>query len=508
MELFILAAVSLTIAVSLLIKKEKDTVQFSLALLCLALFLQKGGTFFNSIFADPFWRFMSLAGLLFLPPLLVEFSRNMLSGKTFLSRKEVVATALLSLLWAVAFFTPLAQSAWFEEALPAYLFVVILYCFGALLLFIRRRGAGVERTRMVYVAMACVITAAVSLLDILYYAGFRFPPVSNLALAGLLYFVLVIVLHPRLPELYEILVRGLVVSVVALFATSVFFFILGLFGTITPIYFTHVLAASFIIVISYDPFRVIMKKVFNYFFPEAKDIFSSIYGFDQELEKEKSQLLEEMATALAHEIRNPLGSIKGAGQYLRSETDNAEHQKLLDVIIEETDRLNNVVTQFMNYAKPYAVSPKMYNINGIIEKAVAVIRASELPAGIRIETELNPDLPEVFVDGEQMKQIILNIAFNGIEAMPDGGVLTIRTTRIESEEGEAVGISIRDTGKGMSGEDLQNIFKPFFTTKERGVGLGLSICQRIAKNNNGSIRAKSIPGQGSIFYIRLNLPAD
>jgi signal transduction histidine kinase len=148
----------------------------------------------------------------------------------------------------------------------------------------------------------------------------------------------------------------------------------------------------------------------------------------------------------------------------------------------------------------------MYNLNGIIEKAVAVIRASELPGGVRIETELNPDLPEVFVDGEQMKQIILNIAFNGIEAMPDGGTLTLRTTRIESEEGEAVGISIRDTGKGMSKEDLENIFKPFFTTKERGVGLGLSICQRIAKNNNGSIRAKSIPGQGSIFHIRINLP--
>jgi len=334
MELFILAAVSLTIAVSLLLKKEKDAVQLSFALVCLALFLHKGGTFFNGLFEDPLWRVMSLAGFLALPPLLLEFSRSMLRGKSFLSRKEVAAASVASLLWAAAFFTPLVRVPWFEDALPAYLILVILYCFGALLLFIRGRGPGVERTRMVYVTMACAITAAVSLLDIFYYAGFPFPPVSNLALAGLLYFVLIIILHPRLPELYEIMVRGLVVSVVTLFATSVFFFILGLFGTITPVYFTHVLTASFIIVISYDPFRVIMKKVFNYFFPEAKDIFSSIYGFDQELEKEKSQLLDEMATALAHEIRNPLGSIKGAGQYLRSETDNAENQKLLDVIIE------------------------------------------------------------------------------------------------------------------------------------------------------------------------------
>ncbi|HOX00731.1 MAG TPA: histidine kinase dimerization/phospho-acceptor domain-containing protein, partial [Deltaproteobacteria bacterium] len=333
-------------------------VQVSFALVCLALFLQKGGTFANGLFEHPFWRFPSNFGFLLLPPLLLEFSRSMLRGKSFLSRKEVAAASVVSLLWAAAFFTPLAQATWFEQALLGYLFLVMLYCLGALLLFIRGRVPGVERTRMVYVTMACAITAAVSLLDIFHHLGFRFPPISNLALAGLLYFVLIIILHPRLPELYEIMVRGLVLSVVTLFATGTFFFILGLFGTITPVYFTHVLTASFLIVISYDPFRVIMKKVFNYFFPEAKDIFSSIYGFDHELEREKSQLLEEMATALAHEIRNPLGSIKGAGQYLRSETDNPENQKLLDVIIEETDRLNNVVTQFMNYAKPYAVSPK------------------------------------------------------------------------------------------------------------------------------------------------------
>jgi nitrogen-specific signal transduction histidine kinase len=82
-----------------------------------------------------------------------------------------------------------------------------------------------------------------------------------------------------------------------------------------------------------------------------------------------------------------------------------------------------VVTQFMNYAKPYAVSPKLYDINGIIEKAVEVIRVSGLPEGIAVETELHPGLPQVYVDGEQMKQVILNIAFNGIEAMPDGGTL-------------------------------------------------------------------------------------
>jgi len=99
---------------------------------------------------------------------------------------------------------------------------------------------------------------------------------------------------------------------------------------------------------------------------------------------------------------------------------------------------------------------------------------------------------------------MINISLNAIEAMPGGGSLTFRTSKIETAAGVAVGIAIRDTGKGIEPDDLKNIFKPFYTTKERGVGLGLAICQRIIREHGGSIRVKSIPGQGSVFFIRLN----
>jgi signal transduction histidine kinase len=104
-----------------------------------------------------------------------------------------------------------------------------------------------------------------------------------------------------------------------------------------------------------------------------------------------------------------------------------------------------------------------------------------------------------------MVQVILNLAYNAMEGMPEGGTLTFRTSRIAGDAGAAVGLSIRDTGKGIKREDIKNIFKPFFTTKERGVGLGLPICQRIVKSHGGRLRVKSIPGQGSIFYIRLDV---
>jgi two-component system sensor histidine kinase HydH len=142
-------------------------------------------------------------------------------------------------------------------------------------------------------------------------------------------------------------------------------------------------------------------------------------------------------------------------------------------------------------------------VNAVIEKAMAVIETNCLSAGIDIQLELHPHLPLVPMDQEQIHQVILNIAINAIEAMPDGGTLTIRTSRITSDAGDAVGISIRDTGHGIRRETLKQIFTPFFTTKERGVGLGLAVCQRIIRNHGGRIRVKSIPSQGTIFYIRL-----
>jgi signal transduction histidine kinase len=110
----------------------------------------------------------------------------------------------------------------------------------------------------------------------------------------------------------------------------------------------------------------------------------------------------------------------------------------------------------------------------------------------------------VEIDEHQIIQVILNIALNAIESMPQGGRLTFRTSKIETITREAVSITIRDTGSGISQKEIKNIFKPFFTTKERGAGLGLAICQRIIKEHGGNIAVKSIPSKGSVFFVRLN----
>lgn len=503
METFALAAISLTISISLLIKKKRNPVYLSFALLCFALFLQKIGVFFYGIFNIGFWKAIYYLGFLSIPPLLLAFSRFFINRQIF-PKRIIALTTFGSFLIGGALFTTFHR--WSHLDIIPYLFVgfASVYCYTAFLASIKKRASDIEKKRMVYLAIACAMAAAASISDIFYHYGYAVPPLSNIAIAALIYFTLIIITYPHLPEFYEIMARALIIFILTLFAAIVFYLIIGLFGegsTLPPI--NIMLMTSFIIVIFIDPVKLILKKIASFLFFEGRDVFTSLYAIDEKLENEKSVLLEEMATGLAHEIRNPLGSIKGAAQYLRSEVDTAENRNLLDVITEEVDRLNNVVSQFLNYAKPYTVNAKKQNINNIIEKTIALIKADNLSEKITIKKSLSPDLPEINVDGEQLMQVFLNIAFNGIEAMPEEGTLSFTTSQIEKEDATIIEIAVRDTGRGINKEDMENIFKPFFTTKEKGTGLGLPICQRIITKHGGHIEVKSNPGKGTTFYIRI-----
>lgn len=505
METFVLASVGLIIAVSLFVNKRRDPLHLTFASVCLAIFFHKGGAFSYGVLSGDFWKIFEYLGLIAIPPIVTKFTRIILNEQALVSKRDTLSTALFSFLLAFALFSPLYQWPYLKICLYLYNGIVLAVCYISLINFVKKKNAGAERKRMVYLIVACGLAAALSSLDIISFYGYVFPPFSNLFIAILLYFILILITHLRLPELHELMARALVVSIGILFATVTIILVTTLFGEGSHLPFTHVLLASFIIIIAIEPLKLALKMIFSYIYPDSQEIFSSLYTLDEKLEKEKAVLLEEMAPVLAHEIRNPLGSIKGAAQCLRSDADTQENQRLLDVIIEEVDRLNGVVSQFLNYAKPYMLNVKIQNINEIIEKAISIIRASNLSGHIAIEKDLRPDLPFVPVDAEQLVQVILNISFNAIEAMPGGGILVFRTSKIEGDTGEAVGISIRDTGIGIRKEELRNIFKPFFTTRERGVGLGLAICQRIVRDHGGHLRVKSIPGQGSIFYIRLGI---
>ncbi len=244
--------------------------------------------------------------------------------------------------------------------------------------------------------------------------------------------------------------------------------------------------------------------------------------YEKMKDKDRLIALGEMAAGLAHEIRNPLGSIKGASQYLIPDINQSDAQDLLKVINDEVDRLNRVVSKFLDYAGPFRLNLQNSDINEILAKSSDLVSQKNMPANIKIEMNLGNNLPEVEIDRDQIQQVCLNLILNGIQAMPTGGTLTISTCLVQNDknltmandkidpavrvaENQFIQLKFEDIGEGIPPKDLKNIFTPFFTSKEGGVGLGLAISNRIIEAHGGSIKVISQIGKGSQFLVIIPL---
>jgi signal transduction histidine kinase len=216
--------------------------------------------------------------------------------------------------------------------------------------------------------------------------------------------------------------------------------------------------------------------------------------------REHFATIGELAAGLAHEVRTPAGVIKGAAQYLAREARSADRE-FLDIIVEEADRLNGVVTEFLEYARPTQRAPRTVSLREPVERAVALLlrEKGERMRGIRHHVILQEPAPAVTADPGEIERVVYNLLTNAVEAMPQGGELTVR---VGSLEGEAR-IFVEDTGAGIPEKDRPQLFRPFFTTREGGVGMGLAICRRIAEENGGSVSVDSVPGRGSRFTVKL-----
>ena len=230
--------------------------------------------------------------------------------------------------------------------------------------------------------------------------------------------------------------------------------------------------------------------------------------YERMRERDRLAALGEMAAGLAHEIRNPLGAIKGAAQCLEPRPRAGEEGEFLGVIVEEVNRLNGVVTQFLDYARPLKQSFGTVDINEVVTRTIKLIQ-NEIPGRLSLVMELGDSLPAVEGDPEQLKQVLINLVQNAIQALGTApGTIRIRTRGPERfadlrAGGEFVEIDVTDDGPGIPPEQQPNIFVPFFTTKQKGTGLGLAICQRIVKNHGGTVSVQSRVGEGSTFVVRL-----
>lgn len=237
-----------------------------------------------------------------------------------------------------------------------------------------------------------------------------------------------------------------------------------------------------------------------------KDV-TNIRSLEEQVQRsDRLSMIGQIAAGTAHEIRNPLTSIKGFLQMFRStfiEKSMVKEQSYADIMLMEIDRINELVNEFLLLSKPRNVTYDLVDVELVLKEIMPIIHSEATLHGVTVEHDPVEGTPHIIADRELLKQVFLNIGKNGIEAMSDGGVLTIQVRADYCEK--KLHVDIHDTGPGIPNFVVDKIFDPFFTTKESGTGLGLSVCQRIIHDMGGAIRV-SCKGYGTTFTVSIPIP--
>jgi signal transduction histidine kinase len=214
--------------------------------------------------------------------------------------------------------------------------------------------------------------------------------------------------------------------------------------------------------------------------------------------------LGTLTAGLAHEIRNPLVAIKTLTQLLPERMDDEEFRRdFVAIAAGEVDRISSLVNELLEFARPLEPEFSLENIKEIMEGMVLLVSTEAKKKELFIVRNYEEHLPLILIDREQIKQVFLNILLNAIEATKKGGQVTVEVRTVNNKTGESIQVEIHDTGIGIPEEHLENIFNPFFTTKSKGSGLGLSISHQIIQEHRGTISVESRVGEGSSFRITL-----
>ncbi|UCE46416.1 MAG: hypothetical protein JSW47_12430, partial [Phycisphaerales bacterium] len=226
---------------------------------------------------------------------------------------------------------------------------------------------------------------------------------------------------------------------------------------------------------------------------------------------EQLATMGQFAAGIAHELRNPLTAIRSTVQYLGDEFDQGTNQrKLADDILGEVDRLNKIAGNLLLLAQPTESNPEEIDIRRETERCVDFIAAKAKSQNVKVETDFGDSLPTLTFDPAELRQVLLNVMMNGLQAMPEGGTLLIRVcclpegSRNSASSADRILIHIEDEGPGIRSDVRQKVFEPFFTTKAGGTGLGLAICNSIVRRCNGDIWMEQAECGG--VAVRISLP--
>lgn len=219
---------------------------------------------------------------------------------------------------------------------------------------------------------------------------------------------------------------------------------------------------------------------------------------EQLVRSQRLAAIGQLASSMSHELRNPLSVLRSSAYYLRSRLADADEKvrKHLDIIEQEISNSDKIITDLLDFSRIKPPTLQRTYLNYIVEEALERV---EIPPSVKLVRDLAEGLPPIQADAFQLEQVVVNLLTNAVQAMPQGGVLTVRTALRE----DSLVLEVSDTGCGIDPEHLERIFEPLFTTKSRGIGLGLTICKTLVENHGGTITVESTPGRGTTFTITL-----
>ncbi|MBI5699098.1 hypothetical protein HZC35_02150 [Candidatus Saganbacteria bacterium] len=456
------------------------------------------------------WTRVNLAGAILIPATFLAFILS-LTGELKSRRTILIIVAALTAGFLLSDLTP-----WFVREVaahphfrfypvpgpfyfvfPFYLLAVVGY--GLFKLFSALgRSYGNRRNQLFYVILASILgfTGGVT----------AFFPTFNIDLPSLtyilvpLYLIMVVyaILKHHLLDISMVIRRGLIYSILSLVIASFYILMILLLGQ----YFQNltgwnsIVATAlfvFVLVAVFEPLRGTIAAGVDRLF------FRNLYR--EMLRADKLAALGAVAAGLAHEIKNPLASLKGMTQILPDNLDDPEFIKnYTEMAPRQLDRINNIVEALLRIARPQKYVLTGVDLSKILDDLYHLLENQARKKNIIFKKEWEPDLM-VQGDAEQLMQVFMNLILNAMDSMPNGGTLGIGGRR---REGEGIELEVSDSGVGIPAEKLKNVFEPFFTTKEGGTGLGLAVTYRIIKEHFGEIEVKSKVGEGTTFKIWLS----
>jgi len=317
------------------------------------------------------------------------------------------------------------------------------------------------------------------------------------------------IVHHQLFDIDIIIKKTLVYSIIIAVITTLYLVIVYLLEKIfSTIAGYHSISTTIMIITFFSLIFIPLKNkiqlfVDKYFFHGTIDkIDEENIRLREEIQKtEKLKAVAALAAGMAHEIKNPLTSIKTFTEYIPEKKNDPEFMDKFHAIVSgEVDRINYTVKQLLEFSKPSELKLQESDVNGLLDETLSLLNNDLVKKNIKTERSYSP-LPRIRIDPSQIKQVFLNLFLNSIESMDTGGTITVST----ASKADYVSITIRDTGKGIEKENIKHIFDPFFSRKEDGTGLGLSVVHGIVEKHGGKIRVKS-PAEAGTSFI-LDLPA-